>query len=147
MGKEEPVPFISMALAISFTLWQLSRFVVRAGRVDSEVLCSGISIYLLAGLLWADLYLLTQSAIPGSFSTSAQLSGERELRPFDAVYFSLCTLTTASYGDIVPVSRHARSLASIESLCGVLYLAVLVSRLVSLYVRTSAPSASDSSKP
>jgi hypothetical protein len=136
MGQEAPVPLISMALAIAFTTWQLLRFVLRAGRVDSEVLCSGLSIYLLAALLWAHFYLLAETAVPGSFSMPSQSSGRQELTFFDALYFSLSTLTTSNYGNITPMSRHARSLASLEALCGVLYLAVLVSRLVSLYVRS-----------
>jgi len=132
--------------AIAFTTWQLLRFVLRAERVDAEVLCSGISIYLLAALLWAHFYLLAQTAVPGSFSMPAQASGRQELSFFDAVYFSLSTLTTSSYGNIAPVSRHARSLASLEALCGVLYLTVLVSRLVSLYVKSPIPPDRDDPK-
>jgi len=145
IGKDTTVPLISMALAISFTTWQLLRFVLRARMVDAEVLCSGISIYLLAGMLWAQFYLLAQAVAPGSFSVPSRLSGARELTSFDALYFSLCTLTTAGYGDIAPVSRHARSLASLEALCGVLYLTVLVSRLVSLYVKGAIPADMDRS--
>jgi hypothetical protein len=139
IGKDSSIPLISMALAIAFTTWQLLRFVLRARKVDAEVLCSGISIYLLAGMLWANFYLLAQTAAPGSFSMPSRPSGGQGLTSFDALYFSLCTLTTAGYGDIAPVSAHARSLASLEALCGVLYLAVLVSRLVSLYVKTAIP--------
>ena len=40
---------------------------------------------------------------------------------------------TAGYGDIVPVTGPARMLSSMESVLGVLYLAVLVARLVSSY--------------
>jgi hypothetical protein len=139
MGQQDPIPLLSMALAVAFTIWQLLRFVLRARRVDSEVLCSGISIYILAGMLWAQFYLLTQNAVPGSFSTPAQPGGENGLTFFDALYFSLSTLTTAGYGGVAPVSRHARALASLEALCGVLYVTVLISRLVSLYVRAPVP--------
>jgi hypothetical protein len=43
------------------------------------------------------------------------------------------TLTTTGYGDIVPNSKYTRTTASIESVTGVLYVAVLVSRLVGTY--------------
>ena len=43
------------------------------------------------------------------------------------------TLTTLGYGDIVPLTAKARSMAMMESITGVLYLAVLVSRLVAMY--------------
>jgi hypothetical protein len=46
------------------------------------------------------------------------------------LYFSFVTLTTVGYGDIVPASKLARSLAMLEMLAGPLYLAAYVARLV-----------------
>jgi len=48
------------------------------------------------------------------------------------LYFSLTTLTTTGYGDIVPVNPFARSLANSESVIGSSYLAITVTRLVTL---------------
>jgi len=44
------------------------------------------------------------------------------------------TLTTLGYGDIVPRTEGARSLAIMEAVVGQLYIAVMIARLVSLYV-------------
>ena len=49
----------------------------------------------------------------------------------ELVYFSLTTLTSTGYGDILPVHPAARSLANLEAVIGQLYLAILVARLVS----------------
>jgi len=46
--------------------------------------------------------------------------------------FSLAILTTAGYGDIVPLNPLARSLADLEAVVGQFYLAVTVARLVTL---------------
>jgi hypothetical protein len=43
------------------------------------------------------------------------------------------TLSTLGYGDITPVSRAAQSLASVEAIAGVMYVAVLVASLVSSF--------------
>jgi Ion channel len=51
------------------------------------------------------------------------------------------TLSTVGYGDITPVSRIARWLAAMEAMTGLLYVAVLIARLVSLY---SSPKSDDS---
>ena len=51
----------------------------------------------------------------------------------DFVYFSFVTLTTLGYGEITPISAQARSVAMMEAVSGVLYIAVLVARLVGLY--------------
>ena len=50
------------------------------------------------------------------------------------LYFSLTTLTTTGYGDIVPVDPFARSLANLESLLGLFYLAITIAPLVTLEV-------------
>jgi voltage-gated potassium channel len=50
-------------------------------------------------------------------------------------------LSTVGYGDITPLSRIARWLASLEAMTGLLYVALLIARLVSLY---STPKSNDS---
>jgi Ion channel len=48
------------------------------------------------------------------------------------LYFSLATLTTTGYGEIVPVNQFARSLANLEPVIRPFYLAITVARLVTL---------------
>ena len=52
----------------------------------------------------------------------------------NGIYFSFVTLATLGYGDVVPQTEIARGLAILEAVSGQLYLAVMVARLVSLYV-------------
>ena len=58
-------------------------------------------------------------------------------RQSDLLYFSLVTLTTVGYGDVLPLSGEARMLAALEGVTGVLYIAITVAILVSGYRRTS----------
>jgi voltage-gated potassium channel Kch len=48
-------------------------------------------------------------------------------------YFSLVTITTLGYGDIVPLSSTARLLATMEAMTGQFYIAVVVATFVSMY--------------
>jgi ion channel len=48
------------------------------------------------------------------------------------LYFSLTTLTTTGYGDIVAVDPFAPSLANLEAVLGQFYLAITVARIVTL---------------
>ena len=48
----------------------------------------------------------------------------------DYLYFSVSSLTTLGYGDIVPLKSPARIFSALESVCGVLYLAIFISALV-----------------
>jgi hypothetical protein len=126
---------------LAFVVFQFLRFIVRSPRVNSEVLCAAVATYLLLGLLWASAYALVARLIPGSFSGVA--TGSQPLHGFDALYFSLITLTTVGYGYIAPVSGPARMLAMLEAVTGTMYMAVLVARLVSGY-SSATPTKSES---
>jgi hypothetical protein len=128
-------------ILISFVIAHLLRFVLRAPSVTVEVLCASISAYLMLGLMWTMAYWLVDQLTPGgafSFNTNA---GARSISGFTGFYFSFITLSTVGYGDITPVSRIARWLAAMEAMTGLLYVAVLIARLVSLY---STPKSDDS---
>jgi voltage-gated potassium channel Kch len=68
---------------------------------------------------------------PGAFvNLVAKVGGPQEVGTM--LYFSLTTLTTTGYGDIVAVDPLARSLANLEAVIGQFYLAITVARLVTL---------------
>ena len=137
-----PAVFLVAGLVlIIFVVGHLLRFILRAPSVTTEVLCASISAYLMLGLMWTMAYWLVDQLTPGgafSFNTNA---GPRSMNGFNGFYFSFITLSTVGYGDITPVSRIARWLAAMEAMTGLLYVAVLIARLVSLY---SSPKSDDS---
>ena len=95
-----------------------------------DVLYGAISVYLMIGLTWSVAYLLLENLYPGSFYIDAAHNPDGYLNLSDLLYYSYVTLTTLGYGDITLVTSQARSLAFLEAVCGVLYVAVLVARLV-----------------
>jgi hypothetical protein len=137
-----PAVFLVAGLiSIAFVVGNLLRFVLRAPSVNTEVLCASISAYLMLGLMWTLAYWLVDQLTPGgafSFNTNA---GTRSINGFTGFYFSFITLSTVGFGDITPVSRMTRWLAAMEAMTGLLYVAVLIARLVSLY---SIPKSNDS---
>jgi len=116
-----------------FLIANLLLFILRARQVNAEVLCAGISTYLLLGTAWMIAYLLVANFSPGAFAFTAGPDADHVLSGFNAYYFSFITLTTVGFGDIVPVSHTARMLAATEAATGTLFMAVLIARLVSLY--------------
>jgi hypothetical protein len=136
-----PAVFLTAALVLTaFVVANLLRFVWRAPSVNTEVLCASISAYLMLGLMWTMAYWLVDQLTPGAFSFNTS-TGTRSMNGFTGFYFSFITLSTVGYGDITPVSRIARWLAAMEAVTGLLYVAVLIARLVSLY---STPKSNDS---
>ena len=116
-----------------FVVAHLLRFIVRAPRVDANVLCAGVAGFLLLGLLWVPAYLLVARLNPAAFTLPAGSGAGAVLGGFDAFYFSFITLCTIGYGDITPASKVARMLAMMEGITGLFYMAVLISRLVSIH--------------
>ncbi len=127
---------VTLAAAIvfvAFVIVHLLAYILRAAWVNAQVLCAAIAGYLLMALLWALAYTLVARLVPNSFAFTAQADPHRSMAGFEAVYFSFVTLSTVGYGDIIPVSNAARTLAMVEATTGVFYVAVLIAHLVSLY--------------
>ena len=130
-GRLIAANLLFMAL-MGFTLAVVFRRVMAAERVDSDVVCGGVAVYLMIGVIWAESYVVLEAGAPGSFA-SLETDITKGLGPF--LYFSLTTLTTLGYGDIHPATPVAGIWSTLEAVTGVLYIAVFVARLVSLYRR------------
>src|SRR5258707_14089671 len=112
---------------IGYVVLEFLRFIVRAPRVDFEVLCAGIATYMMLGLFWAFAYILVDRLIPNSFVFTVGPDSSHSMNDFNAIYFSFTTLSTVGYGDIVPTSCVARTLSMVEVGCGI----VLLTRVMS----------------
>jgi voltage-gated potassium channel len=118
---------------IAFLIGNFLYFILHAPRVNAEVLCAGLSVYLLLGMAWMFAYLLVSDLSPDAFAFTTGTDSGHFLSRFNAFYFSFITLSTVGYGDIVPISYVARMLAAMEAITGTLFVAVLIARLVALH--------------
>jgi hypothetical protein len=135
-------PEIFLGAGVLFTgyvVLHLFTFILRAPRVNVEILCTAIANYLLLGLLWSFGYLLIARVNPDAFITSYGAASGHMLKGANSIYFSFATLCTVGYGDIVPASNVARMLAVLEAIVGMFYMTMLVARLVTLYSSPSRP--------
>lgn len=129
-----PSVFLVCALLLlAFVIWHLLHFILHAPVVTMEVLCASVAAYLMLGLTWSAAYWLVDQVTPGGAFSFNTERGMHSMNGFNGIYFSFITLSTVGYGDITPVSRAARWLAAMEAMTGMLYVAVLIARLVSLY--------------
>jgi hypothetical protein len=124
--------FIALTFYLYTTLVILV-FVLNAKKVTSDILYGAVCVYLMFGMTWMLGYRIIEHFQPGSFVVGGEPLSGGGFEVVDLIYYSFVTLTTLGYGDILPVSGPARSLAVLEATCGVLYLAILIARLVSLY--------------
>ncbi len=121
---------------VAFVVLSLFRFILRAARVDIQVLAVATSNYLMIGLLWMFVYLLLAEAQPNAFHITSGPS-DGLMNSFNALYFSFVTLCTVGYGDITPMSKPARMLAVLEATTGIFYVTIVIARLVALYTTES----------
>ncbi len=121
---------VFIVIYYAFTTIAIIRNIFRRKQVDADLIITAISAYLMIGLCFAVSFMLTETIIPGSL-----LAGTVDgiVGWADVFYFSFVTLTTLGYGDISPATPQARSLATLEAVCGVMYMSILIARLVSDY--------------
>ena len=102
-----------------------------ARKVNRDIIRGGICIYLILGILWYILYLIVWNLDAAAFEGLVPSSASQKL-----FYFSFTTLTTLGYGDITPVNPLAMTLTNLEAIIGQLYPAIVIAKLVSLYVNS-----------
>lgn len=120
-------------LVLSITLGAVvGRAVFAPGAVNYHRIVGAVLLYLLIALAFVALFVFVGLLIPNSFS-GLVLEDNAKLAS-SAIYFSFVTLTTVGYGDIVPIDPIARSLCNLEAICGQLYPATLLARIVTLEV-------------
>jgi len=113
------------------TVVYLMRYVFSRESMTADKLSGAAAAYLMIGILWLYLYGITQYFFPGAFSVGGAVVSQ--VPGPDLIYFSFSTLTTTGFGDIAPVHRIARSLATLEATLGTLYVAILIARLAGIY--------------
>jgi Ion channel len=109
------------------------RLVLRSPAITLEHLYAALSTYLLVGVFLGLLYWTLEEAWPASIVVIGQAPHQFSLA--EGIYFSFITLATVGYGDMVPGTDIVRGLAIVEAIAGQFYLAVMIARLMSLYMR------------
>jgi hypothetical protein len=122
---------------LSLVTWLLARDIFsNRRRVTANLLYGAVSIYLLLGTSFAAAHFLVAQITPDSYHCGSPLCDGVPLMAA-YVYFSFITLSTVGYGDILPNSHVAGTLAYVEAVVGQMYVAILVARLVGMQIAHS----------
>jgi hypothetical protein len=100
-----------------------------------ELFAAGATFTLLA---WGftHVFILIQSLAPGTFAAAVNAGDPRTWSELN--YLSFALLSSTGIGDVIPLTPHARALASIEMFVGLIYLAGVVARLIGLTMQSHA---------
>jgi hypothetical protein len=114
-----------------YVSYAMLRYLFHDDRVTRDELFATGAAFTVVAWGFAYVYAAAQVVWPGSF-IGADGASHREW--FDLLFLSFTTLTSVGLSDVLPVEAHARSLAMVEMVAGVFYVALVVARLVSLAV-------------
>jgi Ion channel len=100
--------------------------VLTESEVGFRTILGAISVYVILGLLFTYVYWAVERLQGGSFFGQPIQTG-------DFLFFSITTLTTTGYGNLVPAAQPGRMLSGLEMLIGQIFLVTLIAGLVSLW--------------
>ncbi|MBK8976016.1 MAG: hypothetical protein IPM29_08825 [Planctomycetes bacterium] len=138
------VPWGSVPLAVDLAkvaLWTLApaflaqrvfRTIYRSETITAAEIAGAVAVYLLLAHVFANFY----EAMYTYHATSLYFGGSFDRASIgfgEMLYFSLITLSTLGYGDVAPASPLARGVAVMESVVGLMYVAILIARFVAMH--------------
>ena len=119
------------ALYFSLIIAVLLHFITKQRAVSRNVVFAAVVVYVLLAFVWTFVFEFLEALYPGSFSHVIVADADVNWRS-EFLYFSLVTITTTGYGDIVPATSLARMVTTLEALVGQVYLVVTVAIIVGL---------------
>jgi voltage-gated potassium channel len=128
------VHYLLLTVFLGYAVAVILGNIFEKSAVGADDVLGAVSGYLIAGFAWSNLYALTDSLAPDSFTLApafVPLLSDWHGRTAVFNYFSIVTLTTMGYGDITPTRAPATSFAMLEAVFGQFYIAVVVAQLVS----------------
>ena len=128
------VEFVFFSVTLAGCIAGILRFVFRQKRVTVDSIFGAVAAYLLIAAWFAVIHMLILHVDPKSFRLPDATPEAPGVVRSDLLYFSLITLVTVGYGDIVPVSPFARMVSAFEGVVGQFFVAAVVAMLVARYI-------------
>jgi len=129
---------VSRALNVMFfilVIGSLIREMTLSKDVTPKVIMASISGYLLMGIIYSALIVAIVQRDPGAFNFphDGPKPGDATAYLSESMYFGFVTLGTLGYGDILPLKPYTRSLATLITISGQLYIATVIGILIGKY--------------
>jgi hypothetical protein len=128
----EPVLGVSALLQVgllSLAAFAVLRAVLGEREVGFRTILGAVSVYLVLAIQFAYVYVGIEKLQSGPF-----FAGNPHISTGDYIFFSITTLTTTGYGNLVPGGQPGKMLAGLEMFSGQLFVVTLIAGLVSLWV-------------
>jgi hypothetical protein len=131
-----PHPALPIAFAILLSVFyfyatgSLIAYMLKDWVTTADDLFAAGATFTLLAWAFAHAFSACQQILPGSFSSPSGSAGPRTW--MELLFLSVSILSSVGLSDILPVTGMARALVMLESFAGVMYMALVVSRLIAL---------------
>ncbi|MCC4591041.1 ion channel [Xanthomonas sacchari] len=120
------------SLLYFYTAGSLIAYMLQDHVVTRDELYAAGATFTLLAWAFAFVFAVCQQWWPGSFTAAVDASSPRTW--MELLYLSFSVLSGVGLSDVVPVQPFARALVMLEQFAGVMYIALVVSRLIGLSV-------------
>ncbi|UOD28732.1 two pore domain potassium channel family protein [Massilia violaceinigra] len=129
-GRETLLPWSSAleALFYFYAAASLIAYMMEDHRATTDELFAAGATFTLIAWGFTHLFVLVQAMHPGTYAAAVNAADARTWTELN--YLSFALLSSTGIGDVIPLTAHARALASVEMFVGLIYLAAVVSRLI-----------------
>ena len=132
VAPQPELAIVTAALEAAFYFYaagSLIRYMLQDWHVAVDELFAAGATFTLLAWAFAYLFVVLQGVQPGSFGFGADGSARSWT---ELLYCSVAVLSSVGLSDIMPVAPMARALVMLESFAGIMYIALVVSRLITL---------------
>jgi len=125
-------------LFFSLVVGKIIYEIARTDNVNIRVILEAINCYLLLGFIFTLLVTLVVMTDSNAYNLSWMKTANWEdvSHISELIYYTFVTFTTLGYGDVVPQTPVARSLAILISITGQIYIAIIIALLVGKFAST-----------
>ena len=129
---------IGQGLFFVFIVVRLIRQTANAKNVNVRVIADSINGYLLVGVIYSLVVYSIIRLLPDAYHIPEGSNSDDQFLMSKMFYYTFVTYTSTGYGDIIPKLPGARSLATLISASGQLYVAVIIALLVGKFSSAAA---------
>ena len=115
-----------------YTSYGFIRYMFLDREVTLDELFATGATFTVVAWAFANLYVAIQILWPGSFVAAVDPEAPRSW--MELLFLSFTTLTSTGLSDVIPVTAQARSIVMIEQVAGLMYVALVISRIVGLTI-------------
>jgi len=116
------------AVLYFYAAMSMLAYMLEDSHVSTDELFALGAVFTLLAWAFAYVFVVVQALQPGSFAPDEL--GTRSW--MELLFLSFTVLSSTGLSDVTPVGGHARSVVMIEQVAGVFYIAMVVTRLISL---------------